>query len=285
MQGASVAAQSSVRETERPRQEAGPASRRQAARSSLVPNRESVSEPGPVYCPKKPLDLLAVERPELRFPASCDAYFCAVCGPRKAQQGAALMTWAARKVDRRRLVTLTGLPDDFQRARGQVRLWAHRLRQDGYAWEWAWAIERNPKGTGYHAHGLQHGSYVPQALLQERWGDRIVDVRALSRPGAGVYAVKEALRVSGYVSKGATAGDGTALLEHLGRNGGRSVHWSRGFLHGNTKREALADLRRELSDGEALTWVTVPAGAPAPSLDLVAAVGRRVTTTTEGQDR
>jgi hypothetical protein len=171
------------------------------------------------------------------------------------------MTWGLRRAERRRLVTLTQLPDDFARARGQVRDFAYRVRQDGYAWEWCWAIERNPKGTGFHAHGVQHGDYVPQKRLQETWGGRIVDIRALARPGAGVYAVKEALRVAGYVTKGT----GSSLTEHLGRNGGRGAHWSRGFLHGRTRSEALAELRRELADGERLTWVLVPPGEDAPA--------------------
>ncbi len=173
------------------------------------------------------------------------------------------MTWGARQAPRRRLVTLTGLPEDFQLARGQVRDFARRMRWDGYRWEWAWAIEANPRGTGFHAHGVQHGDYVKQALLQERWGGRIVDVRALKQPGAGIYAVKEALRVAGYVTKGAA---GEMLPEHLERNGGRAVHWSRGYLHGRTKREALAEIRTELADGEALTWALVPPGADPPDL-------------------
>ncbi len=173
------------------------------------------------------------------------------------------MTWGARQAPRRRLVTLTGVPEDFQQARRQVRQYAAALRADGYRWEWAWAIEANPRGTGFHAHGVQHGDYVKQALLQERWGGRIVDVRALKQPGAGVYAVKEALRVAGYVTKGAA---GEMLPEHLERNGGRAVHWSRGYLHGRTKREALAEIRTELADGEALTWALVPPGADPPDL-------------------
>jgi hypothetical protein len=213
-------------------------------------------------CPKKPLDVVAIEAPHLRFPASCEAYGCEVCGPRKAQTVAALMTWAARGAERRRLVTLTALPDDFQRAREQVRDFARRIRSDGYAWEWAWAIESNPRGTGFHAHGLQHGAdKVPVRLISERWGGRVVDIRMLSKPGAGVYAVKEALRVAGYVTKGSQS----ALSQHLARNGGRAVHWSRGFLHGETKRGALAQLRAELAGGEVFTWALVPAGAPAPA--------------------
>jgi hypothetical protein len=70
--------------------------------------------------------------------------------------------------------------------------------------------------------------------------------------------MKEARRVAGYTVKEAT-GDHGSLLEHLALNGGRAAHWSRGFLHGMTKREALSDLRSQLSDGEALTWRLVPA--------------------------
>ncbi len=65
--------------------------------------------------------------------------------------------------------------------------------------------------------------------------------------------------MAGYVSKGATAGDVDSLAAHLALNGGRPAHWTRGFLHGKTKREALSALRAELSDGEALTWRLVPA--------------------------
>lgn len=264
-----MAAQPSVRDRAGGRPEDPPG----GSPSSLVPNRESLGEATPLatpldarqHCPKKPLDVVAIEAPELRFPASCDAYWCEVCGPRKAQQVAALMTWAARRTPRRRLVTLTGFPEDWQKGRAQVFDYLRRLRSDGYRFEMAWAVEANPRGTGHHVHGVQHGDYVPQAVLQERWGGRIVDVRALSRPGAGVYAVKEALRVAGYVTKGARAGDEQALSAHLERNGGRAAHMTRGFLHGKTKREALADLRRELASGQEYSWALVPAGAPAPS--------------------
>jgi len=92
------------------------------------------------------------------------------------------MTWAARRVDRRRLVTLTALPTndgrlDWQRARGQVRELLYRVRREYPGFEMGWAIEQNPRATGFHAHGVQHGPYVPQAVLQERWGGRIVDIR------------------------------------------------------------------------------------------------------------
>ena len=226
---------------------------------SLVPSSESVPENHPQICPRRPYFVEAVEQPELRFPASCDSYLCDICGPRKAMTAAACMTWAMRTADRSRLVTLTLAPEDWQARRKKARVFAAALRADGYRWEWSWTTERNPRGTGLHIHGVQHGDRVPQSRLQETWG-AIVDVRAVGRKhleaAASRYTVKEALRVAGYAVKGAGGG---GLSEHLDLNGGRAAHWSRGFLHGKTKREALSEVRKELADGEALTWRMVPA--------------------------
>jgi hypothetical protein len=151
------------------------------------------------------------------------------------------------------------VPADFQRARGQTREFIYRLRRDGYDFEMAWAIEQNPKGTGFHAHGVQHGDYIPQRLLQERWGGRIVDVRAMRTPGAGVYVVKEAQRVVGYVTKGAGAAGYGGLPAHLDRNGGRVVHMTGGYLHGLTKRQAVRAIAADFSHGDSRTWHLEPA--------------------------
>ncbi len=228
---------------------------------SLVPNSESVHGDQGLICPKRPYWIEAIERPDLRYPASCDAYACPICGPRKAQQAAAVITYAMRNADRTRLCTLTLAPEDWTTRRQKMRNLKRLLRDKGYRWEIGWATEKNPKGTGLHVHGIQHGDRVPQALLQETWG-AIVDIRAVGKREqdrtAGAYTVKEALRVAGYAVKGATASP-EALAEHLALNGGRPAHWSRGFLHGKTKREALTEIRRNLADGEALTWRMVPA--------------------------
>lgn len=229
--------------------------------TSLVLCSESVGEKeGPTglkLCSKRPAWVVCDQDPTVRFPQSCDAYRCPTCGPRKARTAAAILTWGAAQVTRRRLVTLTAVPDDFQRARAQVRDYQRRLREDGYDFEWAWAIEANPRGTGFHAHGVQHGDYVPQRLLQDRWGGRRVDVRAMKTPGVGVYAVKEALRVAGYVTKGAGEQHG-GLDAHLDRNGGRVYHSTRNFLHGLTKRQALFALTDDLRQGDSRTWHLEP---------------------------
>jgi hypothetical protein len=238
--------------------------RPQGVPPSLVLSSESVPRNQALICPRRPYWVEAVEHPDLHFPASCDAYSCETCGPRKAQSAAAVMTWAMRTADRSRLVTCTLAPEDWQARRKKARVFASDLRELGYVWEWAWTTERNPRGTGLHLHGVQHGSRVPQALLQDVWGS-IVDIRAVGRKhldaAASRYTVKEALRVAGYTVKGATTG---GLAEHLGLNGERAAHWSRGFLHGKTKREALTEVRKDLADGEALTWRLVPAWHVAP---------------------
>ncbi len=226
---------------------------------------------GPSHCPKRPRDVVALERPDLRFPDSCDSYRCDVCGPRKAEQTAAVMTWALRKSDRARLWTGTMAPTDWQTLRQKMRDYRRLIIGDGYDWEWSWSVEKNPAGTGLHVHACQHGAHkVPQAALQERWG-AIVDVRAVrglrDRSGAASYTVKEALKVAGYTVKGATA-SAESLTDHLALNGGWVAHWSRNFLHGETRRSALGRIREELAGEERLTWAVVPAGAPAPPATL-----------------
>jgi len=49
--------------------------------------------------------------------------------------------------------------------------------------------------------------------------------------------IAKAAAICGYISKG--NGD---LENHLNINGGRSIHMSRGFLHGWTSREVLAEM-------------------------------------------
>lgn len=171
------------------------------------------------------------------------------------------MTWAIRRAAERglrsRLITGTQAPADWQPRRQKVRDFVRYNREDFGEFEMGWATEAGSKSGMIHIHGIQWGpAKLPQARLQERWG-AIVDVRAVRTPAAGVYAVKEALTVAGYTVKGGT--DGATLAAHLDLNGGRAAHWSRGFLHGLTKREALAEVHKSLSEGEELTWGLVPA--------------------------
>jgi hypothetical protein len=195
--------------------------------------------------------VVAVERPDLRFPGTCKTWRCEYCGPRKARQKAAILAWAKPE----RFITLTQAPKDWGALRQKVRVLKRDLQVGGRRFEMAWTVEEG-KDTGMrHVHALQHGDYVPQAELQQRWG-RIADIRAIRGVReATAYAMKEAVQVSGYAMKGAAD-----LDAHLDLNGGRGCHVSRGYLRGETQASVLELLQRERSEGEVLTWVLVRPG-------------------------
>lgn len=171
---------------------------------------------------------------------------------RCVRRQAAVMTWPMSRVARPRLITLTALPEaadgslDWDATRWQVRDLARRLRCD-YDVEWAWAVEQNPKRTGWHLHAIQHGDFIPQRELEKRWGGRRVDIRAV-KADAAQYVCKEAARVTGYLAKGATAD----VLDHLAINGQRVYHSSAGYHWGLTKQQVRAEMASERGENK---WV------------------------------
>lgn len=186
-------------------------------------------------CPTHPYWLVNAAQPQIRVPAGCKSYRCAVCRPVKIRERIKLAAWGASRAHVLRMVTLTQIPEPWQLARQQVRDFLRRLRRSGTV-EWAWTIERNPRGTGYHAHALSHGDYMRKELMRERWGGRFVDVRRVAATATGYLA--KCQQLAGYQQKDAD--------KHLEINGGRAIHMTRGYLHGRTAREAL----QEMSTGE-----------------------------------
>ena len=180
-------------------------------------------------------------------PYRCRTLICTQCGAHSARERAYVASWAQQRMDWTRLVTLTRLPTtgdalDWDRTRHQIRDLTRRIRASGIAWEWAWAVEANPQGTGFHLHGVQHGTYIDQRFLEKLWGGRRVDIRAVQRQRGAQYLTKEVATVCGYTTK--SAGDG-GLEHHLALNGGRPLHWSRRFLHGHRYRDALRLMHEE----------------------------------------
>jgi hypothetical protein len=192
-----------------------------------------------------------------RFPAGCKVYGCPTCGPRKA--------WAVGQLGAasrpERLVTLTQAPRDWSRCRDAMNNLSHALRRRGYRTLFFWAIEPNPRRTGYHIHALQHGAYVPQALLQKLWG-AIAHVEAVKteteQQGRVAFYVVKGAAASHYVTKG-TVDD---LTRHLAMNGQRTAHWSRGYMRLDNDEPATARalrlaMRKGSTDGR---YVLVGAG-------------------------
>lgn len=180
------------------------------------------------FCPDKPYWIVADDDTTKRFPASCNRYRCPVCGHKKVYERVKLMAWGAYSSRWCTFMTWTKVPERFQQARAQMRDWVRRMRKN-YELEIAWSIEPNPKGTGYHAHGLQTGDYLNHRDCQRMWGERHVWIEKLTGDAAG-YCSK-AFNVAGYSTK-----DGMA---HLDLNGGRAVHMSRGYLLGWRARDVL----------------------------------------------
>lgn len=156
-----------------------------------------------------------------------------------------------------RFITLTQAPAEWAALRAKMRKLSWRLRQEGYDVEWAWCVERGGRTGMKHVHALQHGGFIPQRLLQDRWGS-IVHISAVRHGSAPAkYALKGA--ASKYALKGAQTA--TGLSVHLDLNGGRGVHLSRSYLHGKTTAEVEALLNPTDPD---LTWVLVPQGENLP---------------------
>lgn len=229
--------------------------------TSLAPKGTSVGGNEP--CPRVDFDLLDVLS-GLIVTGSCRAYSCHVCGPKKARSWVGASALYGRP---ERFIRLSLIPESFQQARAQLRDLNYRLRRRGFTNEWLWVIERNPKGTGLHAHVMQHGSYIPQADLQKMCGGRIPDIRKV-RGGTGSvtsYAMK-GFGVGGYALKGFQDEGHDRFLDHLALNGGRPVHHSRGFFRSASGERMTATAARKgfltaLGEGEEREWVRIPKGS------------------------
>jgi hypothetical protein len=121
-----------------------------------------------------------------------------------------------------------------------------RLKRQRFEWEakfggpieMAWTIEKGAAGN-LHVNVLERGpSKLPQRELQRTWGGIVHIQRIKGGRGVAGYAMKEAMRVSGYSVKNAA----DHLGAHLELNGGRLAHWSRGYFDAPVKvvRQRLA---------------------------------------------
>lgn len=186
--------------------------------------------------------------------ARCTRNTCVHCLPINARRRAMAMTYMQpERMIRISLAADRGAENPLQQARIRIKRVRQALSRMGVdSGEWSWTLEVNPAGTGYHAHALQRGSYIPQSALQE----------ACKRAGAGIPYInairKTPSRTARYGLKGyGAAGYGlkTYRAQHdalsaLDLNRGRLERHSPGFfaLHGSpapvrdVEAAALADL-------------------------------------------
>jgi hypothetical protein len=216
-----------------------------------------------------------------RFPLRCKANFCSWCGPINA----ALIAQAQGMAAPERSVRFSLVPDDWQTARLIIKQVREALADGGKRNEFAYSIERNPKGTGCHLHMVQHGDYLDQKWLQEvcqRNGLGIPYINRLRTANGPAYGLKRA--GAAWYSMKATQERADLYGDFLKINGGRLSHHTRGYYRDEdgrtlTQGQAIAAVvaRKHQAEPEEGTWVTVVEGRSLASarIERLRAAGSR----------
>lgn len=201
--------------------------------TSLASTDQTSTQERPASCPRASDRVVVELHSGSVFPDRCRSNGCTYCLPLNARRRCLAITLAAPE----RMIRLSAVaePDEpsvYKTARQRINRTREYLKRFGCdPGEWCYTIERNPESTGYHAHCLQTGGYIPQAELQE----------ACLRANAGIPYINRIYRkgiwTSRYGLKGFGA-DGYGLktfrpngnsAEALRLNNGRLEHHSTGF--------------------------------------------------------
>lgn len=210
-------------------------------------DRTSTADP-PTSCPRAS-DRVVVELHSGKvFPDRCRSNGCAFCLPLNARRRCLAITLAAPE----RMIRFSQVAEDDtvdvgKTARRRINRTMEYLKRFGRdPGEWCYTVEKNPKESGYHAHFLQRGRFIPQDELQE----------ACLRAFAGIPYINRITRdgiwTSRYGLKGFGA-DGYGLktfrpnadsAEALRLNNGRLEHHSAGFYNFDGEILKVRDMER-----------------------------------------
>lgn len=216
--------------------------------SSLAYTNQTVTVKPPESCPKASDRVVVELHTGAVYPDRCRASACRFCLPLNARRRALAIT-LARPTRMIRLSLLAESSDDNPCDTALVRI--KRIRQALKRMhlspgEWCFTLEKNPQGTGFHAHCLQVGPYIPQAQLQvacERARAGIPYINAIKREG--VWTSRYGLKGFGADGYGLKTfrpkGDST---EALRINNGRLEHHSRGFYDYEGEILRVRDMER-----------------------------------------
>jgi len=207
------------------------------------------------------------------YPDRCRSSQCPYCLPLNARRRCLAITYAGP----RRMIRLSLLAGESDEsvcgtALTRVGLIRRNLKRIGISpGEWCFTIEPNPKGTGYHAHCLQRGLSISQAVLQE----------ACARAGAGIPYInaikREGIWTSRYGMKGFGA-DGYGLKsfrpngnaqEALRINNGRVEHHSRAFFEVEGEVLRVREMERQALTAMGGSRRTAYMGATARSVPSI----------------
>lgn len=170
----------------------------------------------------------------------CKRNTCLHCLPINARRRALGVGWMEPyRMVRFSLLAGSDAADPMDVARTRMKRLRQALRRAGVPMgEWSWTLEKNPKETGYHAHAVQHGPYIPQAQLAaacEKAGAGYPSIEKIkgSRAGLARYGMK-AFGAAGYGMK--TFAKADEAEEALFINHGRLEHHTREFFQLDGKR-------------------------------------------------
>jgi hypothetical protein len=182
------------------------------------------------------------------FPDRCRSSQCPYCLPLNARRRTLAITLAGpQRMIRLSLVAGAGDDNPCRTALVRIKRIRQALRRMGREpGEWTYTIEKNPKGTGYHAHCLQVGPSIPQSDLQiacERARAGIPYINSIKREGVWTsrYGLK-GFGADGYGLKGYRATGNPA--EALRINNGRLEHHTTGFYTFDGEVLEVRDMER-----------------------------------------
>ena len=215
---------------------------------SLASTDQMVTAKRPESCPNAS-DRVVVELVTGQvYPDRCRSSQCPYCLPLNARRRALAITMAEpRRMIRLSLAANSGDESPAKTALIRIKRIRQALKRMGVpSGEWCYTMEKNPKGTGYHAHCLQTGPYIPQDQLQiacERARAGIPYINAIKR--TGVWTSRYGLKgfgADGYGLKTFRPNGNPA--EALRLNNGRLEHHTRGFYDLDGEVLGVRDMER-----------------------------------------
>lgn len=222
--------------------------REAVARASLASTDQTVTAERPTSCPRSSGRVVVELHSGQVFPDRCRSNGCIFCVPLNARRRCLAIT-LARPERMIRFSWLAKSSDDSpcKTALIAIKRTRQALKRMGRPpGEWCFTIEKNPNDTGYHAHCLQTGGYIPQDELQDacqRGGAGIPYINAIKRKGIWTsrYGLK-GFGADGYGLK--TFRPNGVPAEALRINNGRLEHHSRGFYQFDGEVLRVRDMER-----------------------------------------
>lgn len=235
--------------------------------TSLAYADQMVTVPAVLRCPRARDRVVMELHSGDVFPDRCRSSQCRFCLPLNARRRCLAITMAQPvRMIRLSLVGDDGDSDPCRTALIRIKRTRQALKRMGFEpGEWCYTLEQNPKETGFHAHCLQTGSYLPQDALQtacKRGGGGIPYINAIKREG--IWTSRYGLKGFGADGYGLKTfrpdGDPTHALRI---NNGRMEHHTRGFYGFEGEILKVRDMERlaigQLNADKPLAFAGMPA--------------------------